>query len=72
MDRAGGRSEFRAAGPAVTRVPTGLAAVIGAAFGFASTRLGAGDSDVFWHLVAGRETLAHGLARADMYSWYWL
>jgi len=46
-----------------------LPAAIGAAFGFASTRLSAGDTDVFWHLAAGRETLAHGLARVDAYSW---
>ncbi len=53
----------------LSRVAIVLPAAIGAAFAFASTRLGVGDTDVFWHLVAGRETLAHGLARVDTYSW---
>ncbi len=46
-------------------VPT----AVGALFGAISTRLAVGDSDVFWHLVAGRATLATGLERVDRYSW---
>jgi len=42
---------------------------VGAFFGAVSTRLGTGDSDVFWHLVAGNETLASGLPRVDTHSW---
>ncbi len=27
------------------------------------------DSDLYWHLALARDTLAHGLVRADTYSW---
>lgn len=46
-------------------VPAGIAAV----FSAISTRLPAGDSDAYWHIVSGNDTLAHGLARVDAYSW---
>ena len=51
------------------RTPLVLPAAIGALFGAASTRLPVGDPDVFWHLAIGHDTLAHGLATADAYSW---
>ena len=27
------------------------------------------DTDLWWHLATGRETLAHGLVRTDLFSW---
>jgi hypothetical protein len=42
---------------------------IGAAFGAASTRLAVGDSDLFWHLVVGRDVLRGLIARPDQLSW---
>jgi hypothetical protein len=51
------------------RTPLVVPVAIGAFFGAVSTRLPAGDSDVFWHLAIGHDTLAHGLASSDTYSW---
>ncbi len=51
------------------RTPLVVPVAIGAFFGAVSTRLPVGDSDVFWHLAIGRDTLAHGLASTDAYSW---
>jgi len=51
------------------RTPLVVPVAIGAFFGAVSTRLPVGDSDVFWHLAIGHETLAHGLASTDAYSW---
>lgn len=53
----------------MTRASLVVPAAVGAIFGAASTRLAVGDTDLYWHLVAGRDTLAHGLARVDLYSW---
>ena len=53
----------------MSRVSLAVPAAVGAIFGAASTRLPGGDPDLYWHLVAGRDTLAHGLARVDVYSW---
>jgi hypothetical protein len=41
------------------RTPLVIPAAIGAFFGAISTRLGVGDSDVFWHLALGEQVL-HG------------
>jgi hypothetical protein len=51
------------------RTPTVVPVVIGAAFGAASTRLEAGDSDAFWHLLVGREVLSGVIAAPDHFSW---
>ena len=51
------------------RVPVALPVAIGALFGAVSTRLPVGDSDVFWHLALGRDTLANGVQHVDTYSW---
>ena len=44
------------------RTPLVVPVAIGALFGAASTRLPVGDSDVFWHLVVGRQVLAGSIA----------
>lgn len=51
------------------RVPLILPIIVGAAFGASSVAFRLGDSDVFWQLATARETLAHGLVRADLFSW---
>jgi hypothetical protein len=51
------------------RTPLVVPVAIGAFFGAVSTRLPVGDSDLYWHLAIGRDTLAHGLASTDAYSW---
>jgi hypothetical protein len=51
------------------RTPLVVPALVGAFFGAVSTRLPVGDSDVFWHIALGRDTLASGLPRVDSYSW---
>lgn len=51
------------------RTAIAVPAGIGALFGALSTRLPVGDSDVFWQLALGRDTLAHGVQRVDAYSW---
>ena len=51
------------------RVAATIPLLIGAFFGAISTRLPLGDSDVFWHLALGRDTLANGVQRVDAYSW---
>jgi hypothetical protein len=51
------------------RVSFVVPVIAGAAFGAASVAFPLGDNDVFWHLATARETLAHGLVRADLFSW---
>ena len=51
------------------RTPLFVPVAIGAVFGAASTRLPAGDSDVFWHLVVGRDALAGRIGIPDALSW---
>ena len=51
------------------RTPLVVPIAIGAAFGAASTRLAVGDSDVFWHLVVGRDALRGLIAVPDDLSW---
>ena len=36
---------------------------------FAATRQPVSDSDFFWHLAVGRDIVAHGVPRIDVYSW---
>ena len=51
------------------RTPLVVPIAIGAAFGAASTRLAVGDSDVFWHLIVGRDALRGLIAVPDDLSW---
>ena len=51
------------------RTPLVVPIAIGVAFGAVSTRLGVGDSDVFWHLVAGADVLRGNIAGPDHLSW---
>ncbi len=51
------------------RTPLVLPVALGAFFGAVSTRLPAGDSDAYWHIALGRDTLAGGIQRVDTYSW---
>ena len=51
------------------KTPLVVPIALGTFFGAVSTRLPAGDSDAYWHLALGRDTLANGLQRVDTYSW---
>jgi hypothetical protein len=51
------------------RTPLVVPVAIGAFFGAVSTRLPVGDSDVFWHLVLGRQVLGGLIAVPDDLSW---
>ena len=46
----------------VPLVLAGLAAL-------AATRTPVSDNDFFWHLAVGRDIVAHGVPRVDVYSW---
>src|SRR5256885_12806547 len=46
-----------------------LALTIGAAAGVAAATQSLSDTDLWWHLATGRETLAHGFVRTDLFSW---
>ncbi|HYK98658.1 MAG TPA: hypothetical protein VEU77_09755 [Candidatus Acidoferrales bacterium] len=46
-----------------------LALTIGAAAGLAAATQPISDTDLWWHLATGRETLAHGFVRTDLFSW---
>ena len=46
-----------------------LALTIGAAAGVAAATQPISDTDLWWHLATGRETLAHGFVRTDLFSW---
>jgi len=43
--------------------------LLGALAGFVASFAPVSDSDAFWHLALGRDLVAHGLVRADTYSW---
>jgi hypothetical protein len=47
----------------------GLAVLVGGAIAGASATFPLGDTDLWWHLANARETLQHGLVRADVFSW---
>ena len=49
--------------------PSRLALVLGAAFGALVTLQPVSDSDLFWHLANGRDTLQLALPRVDTLSW---
>jgi hypothetical protein len=46
-----------------------LALLLGAGAAFVAALQPIGDTDLFWHLATGRETLAHGIVRTDVFSW---
>ncbi|HLZ48133.1 MAG TPA: hypothetical protein VKR80_05730, partial [Candidatus Limnocylindria bacterium] len=50
------------------RTPLVVPTAIGAFFGAVSTRLPVGDSDVFWHLVLGRQALRGSIALPEAVS----
>lgn len=51
----------------MTRGP--LALLLGSIAGVVAATQPLADTDLWWHLATGRETLAHGLLRADIFSW---
>jgi hypothetical protein len=48
---------------------TSLALLLGAAAGLVAATQPIADTDLFWHLATGREALAHGIVRTDVFSW---
>jgi len=46
-----------------------IALLIGAAAALLAATQPISDTDLFWHLATGRETLAHGIVRTDLFSW---
>ena len=46
-----------------------IALLVGATAGAVAATQPLSDTDLFWHLATGKETLAHGLVRADVFSW---
>ncbi|HET7701227.1 MAG TPA: hypothetical protein VFM06_10225 [Candidatus Limnocylindria bacterium] len=46
-----------------------VALTLGAAAGLLAATQPIADTDLFWHLATGRETLAHGPVRTDVFSW---
>jgi len=46
-----------------------LALLLGATAGLVAAAQPIADVDLFWHLATGRETLAHGIVRSDIFSW---
>ena len=46
-----------------------IALFVGAAAGLLAATQPISDTDLFWHLATGRETLAHGFVRTDIFSW---
>jgi hypothetical protein len=51
------------------RMSWSIPLVVGGIFGTLSTLATVGDSDLFWHLAQGRQTLTEGLERIDRFSW---
>jgi len=47
----------------------GIALLLGAVAGLVAATQPLSDTDMWWHLATGRETLAHGIVRADIFSW---
>src|SRR2546428_976346 len=46
-----------------------LALLLGATAGLVAAAQPIADVDLFWHVATGRETLAHGIVRSDIFSW---
>jgi hypothetical protein len=47
----------------------GIALLLGSVAGVLAATQPLSDTDMWWHLATGRETLAHGLVRTDLFSW---
>lgn len=47
----------------------GLALFLGATAGVLAAMQPLSDTDMWWQLATGHETLAHGIVRADVFSW---
>lgn len=47
----------------------GIALVLGAVAGLVAATQPLSDTDMWWQLATGRETLAHGIVRTDLFSW---
>ena len=48
---------------------TALAVLLGSVAGVLAATQPLADSDMWWHLATGRETIANGLVRTDIFSW---
>lgn len=46
-----------------------IALLLGSVAGLIAAFQPIADTDMWWHLATGRETLAHGFVRADVFSW---
>ncbi len=46
-----------------------IALLLGSVAGVLAATQPLSDPDMFWHLATGRETLAHGIVRTDLFSW---
>ncbi|HEU5287634.1 MAG TPA: hypothetical protein VFV20_04465, partial [Candidatus Limnocylindria bacterium] len=46
-----------------------IALLLGSLAGLIAAFQPIADTDMWWHLATGRETLAHGFVRADVFSW---
>jgi hypothetical protein len=46
-----------------------IALLLGSVAGVLAATQSLSDPDMFWHLATGRETLAHGVVRTDLFSW---
>jgi hypothetical protein len=47
----------------------GIALLLGSVAGLLAAAQPLADTDMWWQLATGRETLAHGIVRADIFSW---
>ncbi|MBI3521646.1 MAG: hypothetical protein HY071_00935 [Chloroflexi bacterium] len=50
-------------------MPWAIALLTGSLFAFASSRMAARDSDLFWHLATGRLLFSRGIVGIDQFSW---
>lgn len=46
-----------------------IALLLGSVAGLIAALQPIADTDMWWHLATGRETLAHGIVRTDVFSW---
>lgn len=51
------------------RTPLAVPLVVAGVFGALASVSAVSDTDFFWHLSNGDETIRHGLARVDLFSW---
>src|SRR2546428_689796 len=68
----GGARRDRALGAAratMSRPSLVIPLLVGGFFGAVAAQTAVKDTDFFWHLATGQQTLAEGLARTDVFSW---